>query len=68
MRFLVGFGICYALQFVLVWMLTQSDFGDFDFRFFGIVISGYGIATLLGNVVYTLANFVYNRLVTFRDR
>ncbi len=67
-RFLVGFGICYALQFVLVWMLTQSDFGDFDFRFFGIVISGYGIATLLGNVVYTLANFVYNRLVTFRDR
>ena len=33
----------------------------------GIVISGYGIATVLGNVVYTLANFVYNRTVTFRN-
>ena len=68
MRFLAGFGICYALQFVLVWMLTQSDFGNYDFRFLGVVISGYGIATLLGNVVYTLANFVYHRLITFRDR
>lgn len=65
-RFLVGFGICYALQFVLVWMLTQSTFGSFNFLILGVVISGYGIATLLGNVVYTLANFVYNRLVTFR--
>ena len=65
-RFLLGFGICYALQFILVWMLTQSPFGKYDFMFFGVVISGYGIATLLGNVVYTLANFVYNRLVTFR--
>lgn len=65
-RFLVGFGVCYALQFVLVWMLTQSAFGHYDFRILGIVISGYGIATLLGNIVYTLANFVFNRLVTFR--
>ena len=66
LRFVVGFGVCYALQFVLVWMLTQSDFGSYDFRILGIVISGYGIATLLGNIVYTLANFVFNRLVTFR--
>ena len=46
-RFLLGFGICYALQFILVWMLTQSPFGKYDFMFFGVVISGYGIATLL---------------------
>ncbi len=65
-RFLVGFGVCYALQFALVWMLTQSHFGHYDFLILGIVISGYGIATLLGNVVYTLANFVFNRMVTFR--
>lgn len=66
LKFLAGFALCYALQFVLVWMLTESPFGDYCFSVFGIVISGYGIATVLGNVVYTLANFVYNRLVTFR--
>lgn len=65
-RFLAGFGVCYALQFLLVWMLTQSEFGQYNFLILGIVISGYGIATLLGNLVYTLANFVYNRLITFR--
>ena len=65
-RFLVGFGICYLLQFWVVWMLTESEFGKIDFAILGIVISGYGIATVLGNVVYTLANFVYNRMVTFR--
>lgn len=65
-KFLVGFGVCYLLQFIVVWMLTESDFGKIDFRIYSVVISGYGIATILGNVVYTLANFVYNRLVTFR--
>lgn len=63
--FLIGFAVCYALQFLVVWLLNQSAFGDtlYDLGFF--VISGYGIATLAGNVVYTLANFAYNRLVTF---
>ncbi len=65
-RFAIGFILCYGLQLFLVWMLTSSPFGEYDFRFFGIVISGYGIATLLGNVVYTLANFVFNRVVTFK--
>ena len=65
-RFFAGFAICYALQFILVWMLTESEFGSLEFMICGIVISGYGIATVLGNIVYTLANFVYNKLVTFR--
>ena len=65
-KFLIGFGLCYALQLWVVWMLTESQFGSFNFRILGIVLSGYGIATLLGNVVYTLANFVYNRTVTFK--
>ena len=51
---------------VLVGMLTGSTFGELEFAVCGIVVSGYGIATVLGNVVYTLANFVYNRLVTFK--
>ena len=65
-KFLVGFGLCYGIQLLVVWMLTESPFGSLNFEIVGIVISGYGIATLLGNVVYTLCNFVYNRLVTFK--
>ena len=65
-RFLVGFAVCYLLQLALVFVLNSSHFGRFEVDIFGFVLSGYGIATLLGNVVYTLANYVYNRLVTFR--
>jgi len=67
LKFIVGFLLCYGLQFIVVWMLT-STYGKYDFRILGIVLSGYGIATLIGNVVYTLANFVYNRMVTFTAR
>lgn len=66
LRFLCGFGICYCLQFIVVLLITESPIGIINFEVLGIVISGYGIATLLGNVVYTIANFIYNRLVTFR--
>ena len=65
-RFFVGFGICYCLQFSVVWSLTQTEFGDLEFSIYGFVLSGYGIATLLGNVVYTLANYIYNRIIVFR--
>ena len=67
LKFIGGFLLCYALQFWVVWMLTGT-YGDYNFSIMGIVLSGYGIATLLGNVVYTLANFVYNRMVTFSAR
>ena len=29
-------------------------------------LSGYGVATLAGMVFYTVANFLYNRLIAFR--
>jgi len=64
--FLIGFVMCYALQLLVVWAIYQSWFGDREFDLGFFVISGYGIATLVGNVAYTLANFIYNRLVTFR--
>ena len=66
LKFLLGFLLCYALQLWVVWILTESPFGKINFLILGIVISGYGIATVIGNVVYTLANFIYNRLVTFK--
>lgn len=66
-KFLIGFILCYALQFAATWLLTnQTPIGDIQLQFFGFTMSGYGLATLIGMVVYTLANFVYNRAVTFK--
>lgn len=67
MHFLLGFCLCYAAQFMVVWLINQSWFGAVEYRIWeGWVISGYGIATLIGNCCYTLCNFIYNRLVTFK--
>lgn len=72
-HFLIGFGVCYAIQFATVWLLSQAPIGNVHFKdmefkvLFGFVISGYGIATLCGNVCYTLCNFAYNRLLTFKE-
>ena len=64
-RFMLGCGLCYLAQ-LAVMVLNQSNFGDYEFDLHFFVLSGYGVATLLGNVVYTLCNFVYNRLVVFK--
>lgn len=64
-RFIGGFVVCYMLQFILVWALNQSAFGSLTWKIQGFTLSGYGIATLLGNIVYTLSNFIYNRTITF---
>ncbi len=66
-RFLIGFAVCYAIQFFVVWCLNQSSFGSIEIDIVGFTLSGYGIATLIGNVVYTMCNFVYNRLVAFKS-
>lgn len=66
-KFIIGFLLCYGLQLLAVWILNEHSFiGDllFDLGFY--TVSGYAIATLIGMVLYTLLNFVYNRLVTFR--
>lgn len=66
LRFAIGFMLCYGLQFLATWLLN-SVMGSVEWDIFGLtVISGYGVATLLGMVIYTLANFVYNRVVTFK--
>ncbi len=66
-KFIVGFGLCYGLQFLVVFLLNSTQFGIYQWIILGgFTISGYGVATLIGNVVYTLANFAYNRLITFK--
>lgn len=66
LRFAIGFLLCYALQLGAVAALNSSSFGDIEIEIGQIVISGYGIATVIGCGVYTVCNFAYNRLVTFR--
>lgn len=66
--FLIGFAVCYGLQFVTVWSLNQSSFGEIEIQISTFTLSGYGIATLISNVVYTACNFIFNRLFTFSRR
>lgn len=65
-KFITGFAVCYAVQFAVVWLLNQSSFGTLEWDIMGFSLSGYGVATLIGNVAYTVCNFVFNRLITFK--
>ena len=66
-RFLAGAGVCYLVQLLAVWALTDlTSLGGKMWHLPFFTLSGYGVATLVGNVVYTLANFLFNKLVTFR--
>ena len=67
LKFICGFAVCYALQFAVVWALNyQAPLGGMEWDTCGLTFSGYAVATLIGNVVYTIANFIYNRTVTFK--
>ena len=68
LRFAIGFAICYSLQLLTVITLNTSSFGDIEVNTGIMVISGYGFATIIGCGVYTVTNFIYNRLITFRKQ
>lgn len=66
-KFCIGFLLCYALQLLATWLLTEhTAIGDLSWELPGYVLGGYAVATMIGMVVYTLCNFVFNRMVTFR--
>ncbi len=75
-RFLLGFGLCYLLQLATVWMLaTRTHLNEMLVSMplphlpllpAEFTLSGYGIATIIGMMVYTVANYAYNRWVTFK--
>lgn len=76
MRFMAGFACCYLLQLFIVWglsthtglngLLIHIPLNGIPFLHDEFTLSGYGIATITGMAVYTIANFLYNRLITFR--
>jgi len=64
-RFAVGFVLCYLLQLAVVAALTNLPFGSTEYDLGVMTLTGYGIATIIGCCIYTVSNFLYNRLVTF---
>lgn len=67
LRFLAGFALCYGIQLLATWILDSSMKGVEIAIPHITVVSGYGIATLAGMVIYTIANFIFNRVVTFKQ-
>ena len=68
LKFVIGFGVCYLLQLAVIWLMMQTSLKEREYVVFTFTLSGYGVATIIGNIVYTIANFAYNKFVTFRER
>ncbi|MBQ1736923.1 MAG: GtrA family protein [Muribaculaceae bacterium] len=68
--FVCGFLICLALQLCVSWILLEGlgwkNLPDDVIPFFPMQKAGQNIVMILAMVAYTLANYVYNRFVTFR--
>lgn len=66
LRFLVGFLVCYAGQLAVTFAFTSFLDGCEWLLPGGFTLSGYGLATIIGMGFYTVCNFIYNRVVTFK--
>lgn len=67
LKFGIGFFACYGLQLFVCWFLTvPMELGSLIWTICGFTFSGYAVATIFGMCVYTIANFIYNRVVTFK--
>ncbi len=66
--FFTGVGICYCIQLLCLYFLTaETPLGGMEWKIVGFTLSGYGASTLLASVVYTFTNFIYNKIVAFRN-
>ena len=69
--FVCGFLICLGLQLGVSWILLEGmgwkNLPSDIIPFFPMQKAGQNIVMVLAMVVYTLANYAYNRFVTFRD-
>lgn len=68
--FVIGFLICLALQLCVSWILLEGlgwkRLPDDIIPFFPMQKAGQNIVMIVAMVAYTLANYAYNRFVTFR--
>lgn len=71
-----GFLLCFGLQFVTLLIIRNPmkelsiDVLGNDFTLFGLDANAIGeyAGVIVGMVVYTLSNFIFNRCVTFRKK
>lgn len=67
-----GFLLCLTLQGIVSWVLLEGlgwkSLPDDVIPFMPMAKSGQNIVMVIAMVVYTLANYAYNRLVTFKER
>ena len=65
-----GFLICLALQLCVSWILLEGvgwkNLPDNIIPFFPMRKAGQNIVMVVAMVSYTIANYIYNRTVTFR--
>lgn len=67
-KFVSGFALCFAAQFLIVYILAYHTSLACRLWHLGpVALSGYGVATLIGMMFYTTANYLYNRLFAFRQ-
>ncbi len=69
LKFLVGFGICYVIQLLVVLFLNK--YGNIPSIRFNISGQDYSLTSsyvcqLIGIVTYTSLNFFYNKYYTFK--
>lgn len=68
-KFLIGFGICYGVQFLIVWgTIRFTVIDDMLWHIGAFTLSGYGLTTIVAMGIYTICNFAYNKYVSFRGR
>lgn len=65
--FVIGFGLCWLLQMVVsVIMLEAMDMKNFELSW--LPKAGQNITMVVAMVFYTIANYIYNRFVTFKEK
>lgn len=65
--FVVGFLLCMGLQLVVSWVLLEGlEMKNMTISWLPMKNTGQNVVMLIAMVCYTLANYVYNRLVTFK--
>jgi len=68
--FVCGFLLCLGLQLCVSWILLRGlgweNLRDDIIPFFPMQKAGQNIVMIIAMVAYTLANYAYNRFVTFR--
>lgn len=69
LKFATGFAVCYVFQFFVVYVLIyHTPLATKEWQLAEFVLSGYGVATIIGSIAYTMVNFFYNRSVTFSQK